>query len=162
MSIIFWFQLKLAHPTKTWLPLQPFKVMAVYSVRLFMCHSKWDWNTYSPFSSLHILYSPYKKKKTPPFLKSQFRLCKSSLLSFTHSQLTPFHFVFLLPFQWFCFTIVLRHFICYCQPLWFLTGLPVKLELVVKNLPANVEDTGDSSLFHGSGRSPGVGNSTLL
>lgn len=122
MSIIFWFQLKLAHPTKTRLPLQAFKVMAVYSVRLFMCHSKWDWNTYSPFSSLHILYSPYqkKKKKNPLFSEFQFRLCKSSLLSFTDSQLTPFHFVFFLPFQWSWFTIILRHFICYYQQLWFL------------------------------------------
>ena len=33
---------------------------------------------------------------------------------------------------------------------------------VVKNLPANVGDTGDASLIPGLGRSPGEGNVNLL
>ena len=33
---------------------------------------------------------------------------------------------------------------------------------VVKNLPANAEDTGDVSLMPGSGRSPGVGSGNPL
>ena len=33
---------------------------------------------------------------------------------------------------------------------------------VVKNLPANVGDEGDTSSIPGSGRSPGVGNDNLL
>ena len=33
---------------------------------------------------------------------------------------------------------------------------------MVKNLPANVGDTGDAGLTHGLGRSPGVGNGKLL
>ena len=33
---------------------------------------------------------------------------------------------------------------------------------VVKNSPANTEDTGDVGLIPGSGRSPGVGNGNLL
>ena len=34
--------------------------------------------------------------------------------------------------------------------------------LVVKNLPANAGDAGDSSLIPGSGRSPGGGNGSPL
>ena len=34
--------------------------------------------------------------------------------------------------------------------------------LVVKNLPANAGDVGDSGLIPGSGRSPGGGNGNLL
>ena len=33
---------------------------------------------------------------------------------------------------------------------------------VVKNLPTNARDTGDTGLIPGSGRSPGVGNGNLL
>ena len=33
---------------------------------------------------------------------------------------------------------------------------------VVKNLPANAGDAGDSGLIHGSGRSPGGGNGNPL
>ena len=36
------------------------------------------------------------------------------------------------------------------------------MALVVKNLPANAGDAGDVSSIPGSGRSPGVGNGTLL
>ena len=32
---------------------------------------------------------------------------------------------------------------------------------MVKNLPANARDTGDTGLIPGSGRSPGVGNGNL-
>ena len=34
--------------------------------------------------------------------------------------------------------------------------------LVVKNLPTNAGDAGDTGLISGSGRSPGVGNGNLL
>ena len=37
-----------------------------------------------------------------------------------------------------------------------------RVVLVVKNLPANVGDTGDGSLIPGLGRSLGVGNGTPL
>ena len=37
-----------------------------------------------------------------------------------------------------------------------------QVALVVKNLPANAEDVGDSSLIPGSGRFPGEGNGNSL
>ena len=37
-----------------------------------------------------------------------------------------------------------------------------QVALVVKNLPANAEDTGDAGLIPGSGRSPGEGNGNPL
>ena len=39
-----------------------------------------------------------------------------------------------------------------------LLGGAFQVVLVVKNLPANVEDTGDAVSIPGSGRSPGEGN----
>ena len=42
-----------------------------------------------------------------------------------------------------------------------LPGLPHRI-IVVKNLPTNVRNTGDTGLIPGSGRFPGDGNGNLL
>ena len=47
-----------------------------------------------------------------------------------------------------------KHFVCYDM------GFPGGA--VVKNLPANAGDAGDSGSIRGSGRSPGEGNGTPL
>ena len=41
-------------------------------------------------------------------------------------------------------------------------GRIFQVVLVVKNLLANAGDAGDTGLIPGSGRSPGIGNDTLL
>ena len=41
-------------------------------------------------------------------------------------------------------------------------GRIFQVVLVVKNLPANAGDAGDTGLIPVSGRSPGIGNDTLL
>ena len=45
---------------------------------------------------------------------------------------------------------------------WGAIVFSIQVELVVKNLPANARDIGDTGLIPGSGRSPGGGNGNLL